>query len=165
MLNVFASLDAVQAFLDAQVLPQVPGELRSELRAAIKVLADAGREIDALPVLLARECATMLDLLTDARALDGAIVTPSGLEDWRRRHAEADAGGLRDLSAFHEALNAEVGRVLVAIQRAARAAVPVGADADASHAACRALARHFYQALGEQARSRLDWQSVFPEPS
>lgn len=164
-MNVFASLENVRAFLDAQVLPQVPGELRSELRAAIKVLADAGREIDALPAILAREGATMLDLLADAAALDGAIITPSDLSDWRRRHAEAGADGLRRLSAFHDALSAEVGRVLVAIQQAARVAGPSGAGPAAGRAASRALARRYYQALGEQAGSRLDWQSVFPEPS
>ena len=48
MLNALQTLALVRDFLDEQVVPNVAASLRSEVRAAIKLLAEAEREIDAI---------------------------------------------------------------------------------------------------------------------
>ncbi len=67
--GAIAAIAAIGEFLEAHVLPAVPAEQRSELRAARKLLDEAARELAALPAVAAAE-ATELRALCDAREED-----------------------------------------------------------------------------------------------
>ncbi|MFD2580120.1 aldehyde dehydrogenase family protein [Novosphingobium colocasiae] len=66
MISPFETLDAVRAFLADTLLAETPAHLRSELRAAIKLLAETGAQLDALPALLPAESGALLDLIDEA---------------------------------------------------------------------------------------------------
>ncbi|GGY90738.1 hypothetical protein [Novosphingobium colocasiae] len=139
MISPFETLDAVRAFLADTLLAETPAHLRSELRAAIKLLAETGAQLDALPALLPAESGALLDLIDEA----GATQT----EDLRCRLAAGPAA-LTDQLALQDAIGIRVGEVLCALHGRSD---PAAAD----------LAARIVATLAGQAQARLGWQSVF----
>ncbi|MGQ0701015.1 MAG: hypothetical protein ACT4PZ_22580 [Panacagrimonas sp.] len=161
--DALTTLADVQGFLETQVLDAVPRSLRSELRAAIKNLADAREELDALPGQLPQEGRRLLALcLEGVAALQALKITdlaPMSLRcEQLGLRMQDDGASLRErIGAHAEALNLS-STLVVQLQRGLRACAPD----DARQAALRELLRRFYGELQAQAAGRLRWQSVFP---
>lgn len=139
MISPFETLDAVRAFLADTLLAETPAHLRSELRAAIKLLAETGVQIDALPALLPAESGVLLDLLDEA----GATET-----DELRRRLAAGPVALTSQLELQDTIGVRVGEVLCALQ-------------GRNDAAAADLAARIVATLAAQAQARLGWQSVF----
>jgi hypothetical protein len=154
--DIFSNLEAIRHFLQAEVADAVPPHLRSEVRAAAKLLGDIAAETDALPALLLAEGWAMLNLAEEAIAglgagLDGRTNTPA-----LRRQLEQPMGSLRSLIGLHEALKLDTEVIFLHLQDAlATTANPPEA--------MRALWDRYCAHLANQADARLPWQSVFPK--
>jgi hypothetical protein len=134
------TVEGIADFLDAEVVHTVPGELRSEVRAAAKLLRtsavelsvryrEVGAEIDDLLVLCAAHAAT-----EDAAAVIALSARAGG-----------DRMSLRDQERLRMDVHDLVSRTL---QRLTAADDPALAE--------------FLRCLGGHAARRSTWQSVFP---
>jgi hypothetical protein len=158
--NGLQVLESLQTFLQSDVLPLVPKRKRSDMRAAIKSLANARQELDELYPLLVRECAECELLCREAaQAMPGSGTSGTPAPDDACRVAESvgereDAPGnwpstLSELITRHAGLLSRLGDLVLRLQR------------DGAPEAKRTLAR-IYRTMGEHSRKRLRWQSVFP---
>lgn len=152
-----ATLDAVRAFLAERVAPSVPGELAGDLRAVVKLLETSGLELNERQVRLRAE-------LTDLLGYADRIIRLFGLEPHGPvllalfRRAEQPELDLRGLDALWRDARALCAALLVELRQFRD--LP-DTPADARDAATQ-LAAEFCACLGEHARARLPWQSVFP---
>jgi hypothetical protein len=146
--DVFAGLDAIHAFLLDHAAAAVPHELRSEVRASAKLVAEIAREIDALPALLQSECMDMLELSEQAGE---SIAFPT-------QAAEQPMGSLRGLIRLHEELKMDAEYALLRLQELI-AAPDLAEDARSQ---IIALQDRYLGLLAAQADARIPWQSVFP---
>jgi hypothetical protein len=155
-LDGLETLARVRAFLCEQIVPSVPGELASEVRAAVKLLDTAAIELNQRHALLLAELADSIDYCQRAAQLVGR---PDSTQTWLaacRTLAERAGepgldlrgldGVLRDVRALGSTLLVELGKH----QRAS------GAETAGE------LAAEFCACLGDHARRRLAWQAVFP---
>ncbi len=152
-------LDAIQEvslFLEQDILPTVTAALRSELRAAIKILHSAATELNVMTPLLQRECHELLRLNDEsARALEADATTPSS--DALRPRLADPALDLRSLFALHEEIQQVVTLRMTALLELS------GIDA-VNGERSRALLLRYYDVLARHATQRLPWQSVFTAP-
>jgi hypothetical protein len=142
------TLAAIRAFLEADILPGVAPEHRSELRAALKLLHTAEHELGELHHVLDAETRELRQLCR--AAADQVGTEPPAFE------AINPAATLTELQRLHDQARAAAGEALLALQRRARDGDPL------QRADAQALLHDFYGALGRHARRRLPWQSVFP---
>lgn len=134
-------LAIVAQFLEGAAANAVSQELRSEVRAAAKNLADARVQLDEAFPLLTRECEELAQAIDAARsALDESAHTEPDRQEPEK---------LSELHAQHEVLLAQLGDLLLRVQ------ATKSDDARQAQASIFALLR-------EQAGRRLSWQSVFP---
>lgn len=134
-------LSIVAQFLEGAAANAVSQELRSEVRAAAKNLADARVQLDEAFPLLVRECEELTRAIGSAREVLGEPV-----------HTEPDRQepeNLSELYARHEGLLAQLGDLLLRLQ---------AMDSDDA----RQVQVSIFVMMREQAGRRLSWQSVFP---
>lgn len=159
--DIFSALDAVAAFLSNEIADTVPDHLRSEVRAAAKLLGDIAGEADALPALLQRECHAMLLLAEDATAalseIAADIQSATRLPDLRHR-LDQPLGSLRTLIGLHEEFKADAELILLRLQE-----LLAGPGLDDQAAQLLAgLQDRYFTMLADHADARIPWQSVFP---
>ncbi len=145
----FETLDMLRAFLTKRVLPALPPELVSDVRAASKLLDNVILEFDVLYPLLMHECTALLLLCEEA--MTSACVPE--VSEFAARLAEAKVSvnnfdSLRALATHHARLVALAGEIMMALQS--------GAGAQSKDILAR-----FYAQFERQAAARLGWQSVF----
>lgn len=159
--NIFSDLAAIGHFLAGEVEVHTPAHLRSELRGAIKLLADIAREVDALPALLLAEGLDMATLAETATASLESLVpgmnartrTPS-LRDQLAR----PIGSLRGLISLHEDALADADLIFSELRvQLGNPDLPTG-----SRVELQKLAARYLTLLAAQADARMPWQSVFP---
>ncbi|HEX4109370.1 MAG TPA: hypothetical protein VHX88_14635 [Solirubrobacteraceae bacterium] len=141
------TIGAVRGYLDGVARAGMPPEQRSEVRAALKLLANAQLELSELAGLLRTESAELLALCAGTAAL-------TGVQEPEQRAPELDAT-LPELQEHHAHARRASAQAILALQLQAR---------DGSGPALDLLDR-FYVALGRHAERRLPWQSVFPVPT
>ena len=150
-----ATLRNVRTFLQTNVLPDVPPDYRGEVRAALKLLDGAERELTVLPMVLVEELGELGELCVQTELLLGIATDRPGL------------GGecgltVPQLSSRHEQARMAVTRALCALQEHLRE--PLTEEAG-NHAAALDLLAETYETLGRHAERRLPWQSVFSPSS
>lgn len=159
--NIFSDLDAIRHFLTDEVEVHTPAHLRSELRGAIKLLADIAKEVDALPALLLAEGLDMVALAETATASLKSLVpgmaartsTPS-LRDQIAR----PIGSLRGLISLHEVALADADLIFSELRvQLGDPDLPAG-----SRVELQKLAARYLTLLAAHADARMPWQSVFP---
>lgn len=144
------ALATVRAFLSDRIVGAVPAELVGEMRAAVKLLRAVEDELGVLPGMLHEECRALLDLLRrGSEALEEA--TPDALGELL-----GAATTPRELFDVQRTLRGRLGELLPRLQDAARGG-PAGA------ATARRVLLDAYAALGDCARTRGRWQSVFAD--
>lgn len=163
--HAFATLTDVRRFLCTQVLDAMPRSLRSELRAAIKLLDEVEDELDTLPELLPAECERLLALCSEgiAHATTAAAADTELLAqhcDRLRQRLHEPRATTRERFSVHQELLQLSGTLMVKLQGRQREC----AKDDPRQAALREQLRRFYSELQAQALTRLPWQSVFPAP-
>ena len=146
----------VSLFLEQDILPSVPANLRSELRAAIKILHSAATELNVMTPLLRRECAELLVLNDESTACLTPTTTAQSSTALRARLADT-ALDLRGLLALHEDVQQATTAHMTTL-------LALSASAGATGERSRALLLRYYQALAQHALQRLPWQSVFAGP-
>ena len=150
-------LAAIRHFLTADILPNVPGALRGELRAAIKLLADMDDEIDHLPRLLDGETRAML---AGCDAGFAALAPSAGdeAESIAALHQRLDPPSptTRESTAIHDEAAQLMGRIAVRLAARVRDSAP-GHEPSSAQAALAQC----HQLLAAQAAARASWQSVF----
>ena len=150
----FETLASVRDFLTRDVLPAVPKEIASEVRAAVKLLEEVADELDWLPAVLRAACEEMLALQIKTQ---GVIVT--GIDDELRRQIVAPPGSIREQLELHRTMTEMVTSVVLKLQAGIR---ELSAESGAS-IALRDLLDQYYDMLGRHAETHLRWQSVFDE--
>jgi len=145
-----ASLDLVQRFLASQVLSIVPNEIRSDLRAAIKILNEASVELNVLYPTLLEESRELLRLSIELQATTEIKLSHIEQEKLSALDNAFKNGfaSLTDLLRFRDELNRLVTSQMALLQAA-------------DHPNNRAWLERFYGLLGTHASARLGWQSVF----
>lgn len=140
---------AVGAYLQDAVLPGVAQEQRSELRAAIKLLQSAARELDELPGVLGAQIAELRTLCAAAE-----WVLDPGNDEPVPAHREPPAT-LTVLRARDDEARAAAGRAIEALQQHLRTTT-------GEHEPAERVLAGLFEALGRHAARRMAWQSVFP---
>ena len=159
--SIFAGLEAIRVFLLDHVANAVPQELRSEVRASAKLVADIAREVDALPALLQAECLDMLVLCEHATEKIGAIdqtIAVATQATALRLKLEQPLGSLRGLIGLHEELKTDAEVILLLLQEL----IAKPDLAEDARTALSALQDRYFVLLTAQANARMPWQSVFP---
>lgn len=141
------SIEAVQNFLMQRVQPQLTSELRSELRAAVKMLTESARQLREEPAADRDDCVKLIGELEREVERNLIPVDAPAVRDLRKRLDEGAAADLRP------DVNGHVQQVIVRLQST------VHNDGSVRHA--DAL-RAWYRLLERRAQHRLNWQSVFP---
>jgi hypothetical protein len=160
--DAFTTLANVRDFLRARVLDVIPHNLHSEMRAAIKILDEIEKELDALPDQLPHECERLLSLCTAGLAQLQALSESNAeslmfcKEQLVQRLGERLGSNRERLSIYGDVLQLS-STLLVHLQRSQRT-LPQGAQRSALTEQVRA----FYLELQTQAAARQQWQSVFP---
>lgn len=154
-------LRAIRAFLENEILPSVQAEVRSDMRATLKMLANMEAEVDQLPALLDNEKREMLRLCEMAiAALGDNNLASNELQTFyklvrQRRRANKTLG---DALAQNAELSMLLGRLTVRL----RARI----DADPPGMTCSSAPKVVFtnccRFLERQAQARAEWQSVFP---
>jgi hypothetical protein len=152
----FETLAAVRDFLSREVLPTVPKEMASEVRAAVKLLQDVADELDWLPAVLHAECAEMLALHIKTQEM---IAT--GVDEELRRKIVSPPGSLSEQRELHRAMIETASSVVRKLQAGVREA----SSGSVESTKLRALLDQHYEILGRHAETRLRWQSVFDKRS
>lgn len=142
------AIAAARRFLETTILPSVPAEHRSELRAALKNLRTAELELAEVPGVLCTEIDELGELTRSAHA---ALGLPQA-----ERHTPAGSADLAQLRDAHAGARRAAAGAILALQEHARE--PSAGD----RAEALELLARFYAALGRHAERRLPWQSVFP---
>ena len=154
-------LRAIRVFLEEEILPGVAVELRSDLRAVLKMLENMETEQDRLPALIESECQEMRQLCEAAIATLGDRDLSGDEQDSfsrlvRQRGTPADS--LRDAHAEHAALTDLLGKLAGRLS--------TRSEAEPQDPACPSAPTVLFQSccrfLQRQAEPRIGWQSVFP---
>ncbi|MCV7410624.1 hypothetical protein AWC05_20585 [Mycobacterium florentinum] len=148
-IDALAALGVVRTFLSADIVPVVPEASAGELRAAVKLLETAAIELADRHSSVRAESVDLIGLCARAATLLGLdTVSLEATAQGRRTQAEPSSPAMELLWADARSLTTTV------VSR-------LQDQATASEQA-RCLLRQFYRCLGDHARSRLAWQSVFP---
>ncbi|MBL0116826.1 MAG: hypothetical protein IPP45_16455 [Sphingomonadales bacterium] len=159
--TVISRLHSIRQYLADEILPDLPGEKRSDFRAALKILETMEIEIDFLPGLLETEVHDMFRLCDAALA---ALGRPELADKNLRTYNELtrrSAASIRQLSEkqdLHADLTNLVGQFAVQL-RAKVEAEPQGLNCPSGSKVVLIKCQQF---LRRQARARLGWQAVFP---
>lgn len=151
-------MNGVLEFLEESILPGVSRDNRSELRAAMKLLATLRDELDILPSLLSHESTALADLAEATLP----HVEPSRRADLSRRLQElrpnsaAGAATLTQQETSRAQLRGLVADIAISVSRH-RDRAEVDESAEAALIA-------IYRQLGADAATRTPFQSVFPSP-
>ncbi|HZZ51788.1 MAG TPA: hypothetical protein VFE65_33245 [Pseudonocardia sp.] len=156
-----STLSSVRAFLMTEVLPAVPDELAGELRAAAKLLAGVETELDTRYSSLATETRDLIAHAADAARLLGLDEAASACE----RLAVSDSGVASARLTELESRWSRARQLSSTLLRELQGRESDPAVSEADRRAARALLREFYTSLTSHARTRLDWQAVFPVPA
>lgn len=133
------TVEGVADFLDAEVVGVVPGELRSEVRAAVKLLRTSAVELS----VRYREVGTEIDELLGLLGVHGATEDATRLDGLTARAAERLS--LKEQERLRLDVHELVSRTMTRL---------TGKDDGA-------LAE-FLRCLGGHAARRSTWQAVFP---
>jgi hypothetical protein len=162
-----ATLATVSAFLAGDVLPVVPKELTGEVRAAVKLLETAARELDERYHSVTTEIRDLLDRCADIAGALGLDDSASACARLRQEAGSSD-GTLTGLEAVRRKARSLTSALIVALHQAEFGDGITATQRDAH----RALLFRTYACLARHPRSRLSWQSVFsttpartPEPT
>ncbi len=148
-IDALATLEVVRTFLTTDIMPVVPKESAGELRAAVKLLETAAIELADRHGSVRVETDDLIGFCAQAATLLGlASVASEATAQACRAQAEPSGPALELLRADARSLCAAV--------------LPRLQDRAAESDQARSLLKHFYRCLGDHARSRLTWQSVFP---
>lgn len=154
-------LRAIRTFLERDILPGVSTEMRSDMRATIKMLVNMEAEVDRLPSLIDSETREMLRLCEIAIAALGHQNLADGQLDKfyelvRQTNRPVSSQG--DVLTHHGDLTMLLG--LLAVQLSDRIATePVSLPWSS---APRTIFNQCCRFLRRQAQARASWQSVFP---
>ena len=143
------ALHDIRAFIAREIVDTVPAHLRSELRAALKLLDEVAAELDTAYPMFRAECRDSLELIEAADHLLAIDARETAALSTALNEASLS---LRDLSALHD----QIGALLLARYRTLRK--PPDGATSSSHELCQRLHDNF----AAQARRRARWQSVFP---
>ncbi len=152
----FDTVAAICDFLAKEVVPVVPKELSSEVRAITKLLQDVAEELDMLPAVLRAECEELLAMRQSAQRILGQRSQTDAPFDER---SMAPGMTVRELLAMHREISKQTSETVLALQALTRS---ISVDADDA-AASRAILDRYYETLGRHAETRLRWQSVFAQ--
>lgn len=154
-------LRAIRAFLESEILPCVSAEVRSDMRATLKMLANMEAEVDQLPVLVDNEKREMLRLCEAAiAALGHNNLAGDELQTFDKlvRQASRAAKALGDALAENAELSMLLGRLTVRLSTRIEAEPP---DLTCTSAP-RVVFTKCCRFLQRQAQVRAGWQAVFP---
>lgn len=146
----------VSRFLEQDIVPSVPAEFKSELKAAIKILQSAATELNVSSPMLRQECTELLALNEESSACAALPTTVASNTAMHARLADS-ALDLRGLFALHQDVLAASNTHMTGLLELSAS---VGSDRERS----RALLLRYYQLLEQHAVRRLPWQSVFSGP-
>lgn len=161
--DIFTNLEAIRHFLTENLVDEAPAHLRSEIRAAAKLLKDISAEMDVLPALLFAESRAMMALAKNAilalETVDVQINIKTNMAEFERQLAQP-MGSLHGLLHLHEEMKLDAEAIILALQSAIlKPDLP-----DALRQDFQQLLHRYYHHFGEQADARSMWQSVFPAP-
>ncbi len=156
-----ARLRAIREFLVRDILPGVAAEMRSDMRASLKMLESMEAEIDRLPALLASENDEILKLCEAAIADIGRQDLPADelqtFEELVRQHGQPLLS-LSDMEGRHAQFSILLGKL--AFRLSARI------DAEPAEQTCPSASKIVFtqccRFLQRQAQIRTEWQAVFP---
>lgn len=150
--DALSTIASVRHFLTSQLLDAVPQSLRSELRSAVKNLADAEAELDAAGGRIDEEDLRLLDLCRQALAI---LPPEAGLE---QQCVDLEADGIDTQNTFRLRLDRQARVLALTTAVLLRLQGRVG-DEEAEPQ--REVLGMLYRELGAQAILRSRWQSVF----
>ena len=148
----FETLASLGDFLSGDVLPVVPKEMASEIRAAVKLLQDIADELDWLPALLRAECEEIVALQAEAEELTGL-----GIGAELRQQINAPTASISEQIELHRHISETSVGIVLKLQ--ARIRELSASKEDSTN--LRKLLDRYYETLGRHAETRLRWQSVF----
>ena len=156
-----ARLRAIREFLESDIMPGVAAEMRSDMRASLKMLENMETEIDRLPALLASENDEMLRLCEAAIAAIGrqylSVDELQTFEELVRQQGQP-LPSLSGMEGRHAQFNMLLGKL--AFRLSARI------DAEPGEQTCPSASKVVFtqccRFLQRQAQTRTDWQAVFP---
>jgi hypothetical protein len=147
--DALTAIGVVRTFLTTDIMPVVPKAAASELRAAVKLLETAATELADRHGSVRAETDDLIGFCARAGTLLGLdSVSAEAAAQARRAQAEPSGPALELLWADARSLTTTV--------------LPRLQDQATASDEARFLLKHLYRCLGEHARSRLAWQSVFP---
>lgn len=152
MPDPFTTFNATAAFLKTDVLPVTPAALRSELRAAIKNIESAARELETLHPRSERECRELAALCKGFAEVLGdppPMVAIFAQKLDRRCSSTPNLLGLR----------AEIQALLSAQMREARSRSAAASASERER--LDAMLHGCYDTLGRHAAAASAWQDVF----
>lgn len=149
--NAIDALQTVREFLAEKLLAAVPPGMKSDVRAAAKLIENALAELNAAYPTLTAECQAMAQLFAVASTIndDDALRRIAASAEALASNMPDATWKLHDLSTCHAAWCALTGDLALALHRNA------GATA-------AALLLRLLDTLGKHASTRAAWQSVFP---
>lgn len=154
--SAFDTLVGISEFLAKEVVPVVPKEMSSEVRAISKLLLNVADELDWLPAALRTESEELLALHRSAQRFLRRRGYPIAVIE---EPTIAPLGSVRALLDTHREISARTAATVLKLQARIRAMPEKAEDAAVS----RAFLDRYYETLGRHAETRLRWQSVFAE--
>lgn len=155
--SIAKRLAGIHYFLKHEILPDVGGEKRSELRAALKLFATLSDEIDVAHVRLADEARTMIEVAGAALSAEPELANTdlSGCCGRLGDELAIGPGTLSDLEGLHRRVRSLIADVAINLSERRRLGT-------ASHETTLAVAA-IYRQLGADALARMPFQSVFQD--
>lgn len=155
--SITKRMAGIHHFLEQEILPDVGGEKRSELRAALKLFATLSDEIDVAHVRLADEARTMIEVAGAALSAGPELANTDLSDCCGRLGGELAIGPatLSDLESLHRRVRSLIADVVVQLSERHRLGT-------ASHETTLAIAA-IYRQLGADALARMPFQSVFQD--
>lgn len=156
-MDPFTVIEEVERFLKKEVSFAVPQDLRSEVRAAAKLLQDARKELNQLPQSLVDDSLAMASLCEDA-------VTNLGIKDHPGERMPTLCKAIKRSKSITDALTLyqdvcrEFESLLLELQR--RSLDQKSCDAG-TRQACEEYSARFIAFQLESSRKQMKWQSVF----
>lgn len=151
-IDALAALGVVRTFLTTDIVPLVPKASASELRAAVKLLETAAIELADRHGSVRAETGDLIGFCARAGTMLGLdSVSSEAAAQGRRAQAEPSGPALELLWSDARSLATTV--------------LPPLQDQAAASEEARCLLKELYRCLGDHARSRLAWQSVFSAAS
>ena len=154
-------LRAIRTFLEGEILPGVPPEVRSDMRATLKMLENMEAEVDRLPILVDSEKREMLRLCEMAIAALGYHNLPDDelqAFDGFVRQSDKPVNTFSGALAEHAELSMLLGRLTARLSERI--------DAEPQDLSCSSASKSVFtkccRFLVRQAQERAGWQAVFP---